>query len=1131
MNNSSLPTSPARHPKSPPFNSPLLHANTLHQHQGIYNAQGLPGGDHDPQLMNPALAYGSPPFYASQQSFSMQAMPMYQQQRPTSFPRTLGAFPHAPTGVFGSSVPTVNPQLTLSPPPNPPWIQQSYFSHEGSSIEQQQQHHQSSQDHATFDKSIFEDPRGFHLALLENNPKQELQQPLPSVQANRGGLGVANEASLKHDDNLPVTGPGPHSDSSNGVVKSKRKKITPRDPVRRPTNNNGRPSKRPRRQVESEDDDVDSDDDEAARANKYHKACHHCRKQKSKCHMDKNSNTCKSCQLHNRECFVELRPERRLPISRKVLQAELDKKNAIIELFSRMLKPYMLQHPGEENLSSGSPPSSAAYEEPLRKQVLEWLEKAEASRVAFTSMDLNGRAFNETSSSSDDDEAKPTSHDGEHYQQQDYSGGRQPRRPGLRSSARSASGMSGLGMAHLELSDSRSTPSRSPRASRGANLSIRHPVGVLAAASLRGAAVNTAASHAESSVGEPPLPISPSSVDIGVARHDYFISGDPMAAKFSQLGLRRIEIDRGLSEEPKLLRKGLIEPPEVDKLFAIFYEKLNPSINLLDETLHKPATTFARCPLLFTVVCAVASRYHTERPELYSIAMHFAMTSAASSLTDSKKSVELCQAYLLLSLWPLPCRKYDEDRAWIYLGLAIRMAMDLNLHIPVDIEAANEEQEREILNRTRTWIVCFNMDRSTSAQLGKPMTIRENYLIHKSEDWYRRSKYNTPYDIHLCQITALMRIMSRAQDTIYADVNTPSGIKEDLDLRQTAFEFDDEIVAWEQRSAALLAAEETSDDPRCRYRRHLLPFYANYSRLVILSFGFQYSLSMGLLTPGDDLITRCLDAAQKVIAMMVNDPVMRPYLRHAPDSHLVFASFASAFLLKLLRHKFVHLIEEEKRMRIIPLVERFIRVLSDSSVSIDDSHMPKIYARFLDSLLQKHRMYEAEAAQKYESGGGAAANGVEPRRDQDTAMDTRESGLAIDLNTVHQDNTSLHGQLLSPSSHPSIQFTPPSYDDETYGRYTLPESIDHVLNGQSTVGMAVPDFGYEMSLGDSATLSGSGTATALDDVNRDGKYTLDNILSGSFWPHESTSSVPPPAAALNSWEKDLFHQFFPGFDG
>lgn len=52
--------------------------------------------------------------------------------------------------------------------------------------------------------------------------------------------------------------------------------------------------------------------------------------------------------------------------------------------------------------------------------------------------------------------------------------------------------------------------------------------------------------------------------------------------------------------------------------------------------------------------------------------MHFAMQSASAALVDSKKSVELCQAFILLSIWSLPSLKHEEDRTWLYLGLAIR---------------------------------------------------------------------------------------------------------------------------------------------------------------------------------------------------------------------------------------------------------------------------------------------------------------------------------------------------------------------------------------------------------------------------------------------------------------------------
>lgn len=115
-------------------------------------------------------------------------------------------------------------------------------------------------------------------------------------------------------------------------------------------------------------------------------------------------------------------------------------------------------------------------------------------------------------------------------------------------------------------------------------------------------------------------------------------------------------------------------------------------MSLLDPVLHTPASTFARCPFLFTVgeftygyseipplayvdgvqVCAIASRYYVEKSEIYPIAMHFAKHSAANALIDGWKSVELCQAYILMSIYAVPARRWEEDRSWLYTGLAIR---------------------------------------------------------------------------------------------------------------------------------------------------------------------------------------------------------------------------------------------------------------------------------------------------------------------------------------------------------------------------------------------------------------------------------------------------------------------------
>lgn len=885
----------------------------------------------------------------------------------------------------------------------------------------------------------------------------------------------------------------------------------------------------------SGDDDDDDDDDDPRSGPKLHKACANCRKQKGKCVKKETEDKCRMCRTRGLSCTFEPRPERKQPIQRKVLQEQLRKKDAIIESFRQMLQPHMLRHgitASDNAHSSGSPPSSAAHEEPLRRQVLEWLDKAEASRTSNIDFSTtlggmrDGRVFNDSSS----DEAADD--DNEEDQSTGTSALSKPGQPtrgvGRSETSMMAAAEKSMGQTRLDATDrTRDSRSRSPRVTRSSTIAVA-PVELIARASLRGSNMNgngglhDHSRQSASSIGSfgPPgshgfpsgSPVS--QADIGVARHDYFVSGDALEAQRArELGLRRIEIDRGLSEEPKLLRKGLIVPDEVDKLFEIFYEKLNVTVSLLDPVLHTPATTFARCPLLFTVVCAVAARYYTERPELYSIAMHFAMTSAASSLMDSKKSVELCQAYLLLSVWPLPSRKYDEDRAWLYLGLAIRMAMDLNLHLPTNVNVVSEQQEREILNRTRTWMVCFNMDRASSAQLGKPMTIRENYMIRNSADWYTRSKFNLPYDMHLCQLTALMRIMSRFQETVYADVNSPSGVREDLDLRKTAFEFDDEITAWEQEATQLFAAQPEPTDPGSLYRRHLLPFHASYSRLVILSFGFQYSFRKGLLSPNDDLVMRCLDAAQNVISKLIKDMAVRAYLRYTPDSHLVFASFASAFLLKLLRHKFVHLLSAERRSKIIPLVEKLIKVLNDSSVAIDDSHTPKIYARFLAGLLHKHRAIENTQRMEQAQSKDMEMNG-----------NGQANGLSIDLSNIQQ-HTNAAGPLSPPSPHPSIRVTPPPVDEQSFG-YMLHNSHDaHLsMHAQNHLDTEMLGQGSDVRF-DISGASGSGTVHPMDQLAR-GEEEEDipaclGAIHDSFWQNNAGMVTWLDVNLPSGWDKEF----------
>lgn len=61
--------------------------------------------------------------------------------------------------------------------------------------------------------------------------------------------------------------------------------------------------------------------------------------------------------------------------------------------------------------------------------------------------------------------------------------------------------------------------------------------------------------------------------------------------------------------------------------------------------------------------------------------MHFAQLAAGTALISGHKCVELCQGYILLSLYPVPAKRWEEERGWLYLGLAIRFVGFLFIHL------------------------------------------------------------------------------------------------------------------------------------------------------------------------------------------------------------------------------------------------------------------------------------------------------------------------------------------------------------------------------------------------------------------------------------------------------------------
>ncbi|KAJ3979226.1 hypothetical protein F5890DRAFT_1003826, partial [Lentinula detonsa] len=185
--------------------------------------------------------------------------------------------------------------------------------------------------------------------------------------------------------------------------------------------------------------------------------------------------------------------------------------------------------------------------------------------------------------------------------------------------------------------------------------------------------------------------------------------------------------------------------------------------------------------------CATASRHCTSKAGLYSLARDFARDAAGKALVDGVKKIYICQPYLLLGVYPSPKKKWAEDRSWLLMGVAIRMALELELHLPPPYVC----DEREALNRTRTWLNCYCVDGSHAIQFGKmPMLRLDDYTARTSQNWYRSSSMNMPYDVHLVAYVQILLIMAKWRSIVQQENNT----RNDLDVVQFTVQTERELT-------------------------------------------------------------------------------------------------------------------------------------------------------------------------------------------------------------------------------------------------------------------------------------------------------------------------------------------------
>ncbi|VDC02079.1 unnamed protein product [Peniophora sp. CBMAI 1063] len=658
-----------------------------------------------------------------------------------------------------------------------------------------------------------------------------------------------------------------------------------------------------------------------------------------KCDFPPGANICKRCSAGNHHCGMEGRTiQSALSMKPADFLAQMRRKDSIIaRLIKQQHNPYL-----------ASPLSIAAYRvatpdnDPQRQNVIAWLDQLPSSLVVSEPLKTgfhradDASDYNGTLSGSTVADETAISPDVDLHSSSESAP--LPANPSVPIGA--------LAQLALSLSYTHHAPLRN-KTRPPASASV---TGLRDGAPPVGDYVQEEASEGGTEVieyGEDEEPV-------GIANAFYFESGPS-----SDLSKRISLINQAAA--PDLLVHGLVTPEEVNGLFQIFHTRVNPFVGVLDPVLHTPSNTFSRSPFLFTVVCAIALRY-SQREDAYLTAMHFAKNAAAQALVDGWKSIESCQAYILMSIYSIPARRWEEDRSWLYTGLAIRLAMDLNLYTPNNRGARTEAEAREFNNRTRVWIICYNLDQSTATLFGKPSTLKEDQIVREGHQWYNCSPNSDPFDIHLVAYSSLMGVLTRFHAELSDEPYPSTGLKQIVDFRSIALKYDQELEKTFEVWTGRFQRDSDHDNPAADLRCMMLPFYVNYSRLVVLSFAFQQAFERGFERNDEIIFTKSLQAARMVVNVLIDSLAQSGYLRYAPDGHFAYAAFASAFMLKLLRPECRVFSHQGFAEEVYSNIERLVHTIAAPAIAIDETHTPRLYSDFLGRILAKHRRDAATAA-------------------------------------------------------------------------------------------------------------------------------------------------------------------------
>ncbi|KAH7034594.1 uncharacterized protein B0I36DRAFT_360100 [Microdochium trichocladiopsis] len=337
------------------------------------------------------------------------------------------------------------------------------------------------------------------------------------------------------------------------------------------------------------------------------------------------------------------------------------------------------------------------------------------------------------------------------------------------------------------------------------------------------------------------------------------------------------------------VKLGLVTLSVASDLFQSFMRCQNPFINQLDPNLHTLSYVRQRSSFLTSAVLAVAAK-GTDTP-LYERLVDHAEDLLTTSFRQGRKSTETAQAVMVLTYWKKP----EDNRAWISLGYAVRMGMELGWHrlhrySSDDFAKLRSNLERlEARNIQRTWYILFVYDRSMSLQTGKPWMIERSDFIESIEPWCK-DPMATPSD-RLLGAFVTLRLLSSEVFKLLGPRSTRNDAGQVHRLDSFLSIIKGRLDEWESKWIRCVSPESCHP--------FLIGFYGAHLRLQLFSLPLQAVLGRrnANIEYNLEALWTSYSSAIEMLRLICRYPT---HAHLAQDSVHVMTAYCAKFLIKLL---------------------------------------------------------------------------------------------------------------------------------------------------------------------------------------------------------------------------------------